>query len=182
MTNETNLNKLDVTLNLAKPEGIELAQRLVETSDVLVENFRPGVMDRLGLGYEALSKIKPDLIMLSISMAGGTGPEAHYTGYAPIFSALGGVGHLTGYADGPATEIRFPVDVMVGTTAALAIIAALLHRRETGAGQHIDLSAREAASCLIGDSILDYTMNGHGSPQLLSLHRRGQVDLHRCQD
>jgi benzylsuccinate CoA-transferase BbsF subunit len=159
MTNETNLNKLDATLNLSDSRGIDLARRLVEISDVLVENFRPGVMDRLGLGYETLKETKPDLVMLSISMAGGTGPEAHYTGYAPIFSALGGVGHLTGYPDGPATEIRFPVDVMVGTTAAFAILAALVHRQETGEGQYIDLSAREAASCLVGDSILDYSMN-----------------------
>jgi benzylsuccinate CoA-transferase BbsF subunit len=170
MTNETNLNKLDVTLNLANHEAIELAKRLVEISDVVVENFRPGVMDRLGLGYKSLAEIKPDLVMLSISMAGGTGPEAHYTGYAPIFSALGGVGHLTGYSDGPATEIRFPVDVMVGTTAAFAILSALVHRQETGEGQHIDLSAREAASCLIGDYVMDYTMNGR-SPS-----REGNLD------
>ena len=161
MTNETNLNKMDVTLNLSHPEGVTLARRLVEISDVLVENFRPGVMNRMGLGYETLKEIRPDLVMLSISMAGGTGPEAHYTGYAPIFSALGGVGHLTGYPDSSATEIRFPVDVMVGITAAFAIIAALIHRQQTGEGQHIDLSAREAASCLIGDSIMDYTMNKH---------------------
>jgi benzylsuccinate CoA-transferase BbsF subunit len=160
MTNETNLNKLDVTLNLSHPEGVLLARRLVAISDVLVENFRPGVMDRIGLGYQALKEMKSDLVMLSVSMAGGNGPEAHYTGYAPIFSALGGVGHLTGYPDGPATEIRFPVDVMVGTTAAFAILAALIHRQQTGEGQHIDLSAREAASCLISDSIMDYTMNG----------------------
>ncbi|UCC59377.1 MAG: CoA transferase, partial [Dehalococcoidia bacterium] len=94
MTNETNLNKLDVTLNLSHPEGVQLARRLVAISDVLVENFRPGVMDRIGLGYQALKEMKSDLVMLSISMAGGTGREAHYTGYAPIFSALGGVGHL----------------------------------------------------------------------------------------
>ena len=178
MTNETNLNKLDVTLNLSNPKGITLAKRLVEISDVLVENFRPGVMDRLGLGYETLKEIKPDLIMCSISMAGGTGPEAHYTGYAPIFSALGGVGHLTGYPDGPATEIRFPVDVMVGTTAAFAILAALMHRHQSGEGQYIDLSAREAATCLIGDSIMDYTMNGHN--QSRDANRDEVMAPHNC--
>lgn len=160
MTNENNVNKLDVTLNLSSPKAVELAKRLVGITDVLVENFRPGVMERMGLGYNALTQIKPDLIMLSISMGGNTGPEALYTGYAPIFAALGGLGHLTGYPDGPATEIRFPVDIMVGTTAAFVIVAALLHRQRTGEGQYIDLSAREAVSCLIGDSIVDYTMNG----------------------
>ena len=178
MTNETNLNKLDVTLNLSNPKGITLAKRLVEISDVLVENFRPGVMDRLGLGYETLNEIKPDLIMCSISMAGGTGPEAHYTGYAPIFSALGGVGHLTGYPDGPATEIRFPVDVMVGTTATFAILAALIHRHQSGEGQYIDLSAREAASCLIGDSIMDYTINGYN--QSRDANRDEVMAPHNC--
>jgi len=178
MTNETNLNKLDVTLNLGNPEGIRLAKRLVKISDVLVENFRPGVMDRMGLGYETLKETKPDLIMLSISMAGDTGPEAHYTGYAPIFSALGGVGHLTGYPDGPATEIRFPVDVMVGTTAAFATLAALIHRQQSGEGQYIDLSAREAASCLIGDSIIDYTMNGRN--QSREANRDEIMAPHNC--
>jgi benzylsuccinate CoA-transferase BbsF subunit len=178
MTNETNLNKLDVTLNLSNPKGIALAKQLVGISDVLVENFRPGVMDKLGLGYKTLREIKPDLIMCSISMAGGTGPEAHYTGYAPIFSALGGMGHLTGYSDGPATEIRFPVDVMVGTTATFAILAALIHRHQGREGQYIDLSAREAASCLIGDSIMDYAMNGHN--QSRSANRDEFMAPHNC--
>jgi benzylsuccinate CoA-transferase BbsF subunit len=157
--NDLNLNKRSVCLNLAKPEGVALAKRLVAHCDVLVENFRPGVMQRLGLDYTTLSRINPGLIMASASANGSTGPESAYGGYAGIFNALSGVGHLTGYADGPPTEMRISMDLRVGMTLAFAILAALFARRRTGTGQHIDLSAREAITCLIGHTLLSYTMN-----------------------
>ena len=155
-----NSNKLGVTLDLTHPEAIELAKCLVATSDVVVESFSPGVMDKFGLGYQVLRAINPSLIMLSCSAAGATGPESHSLGLAPLFSAMGGLGHMTGYTDGPPSEIRFTVDMMVALTNAVALLAALNHRQQTGQGQHIDLSSKEAMTCLIGDSILDYTMNG----------------------
>ena len=155
-----NSNKLGVTLDLTHPEAIELAKRLVATSDVVVESFSPGVMDNFGLGYQELRAINPSLIMLSCSAAGATGPESHSLGLAPLFSAMGGLGHMTGYIDGPPSEIRFTIDMMVALTNAVALLAALNHRQQTGQGQHIDLSSREAMTCLIGDSLLDYTMNG----------------------
>ena len=155
-----NSNKLGVTLDLTHPEAIELAKRLVATSDVVVESFSPGVMDKFGLGYQELRAINPSLIMLSCSAAGATGPESHSLGLAPLFSAMGGLGHMTGYTDGPPSEIRFTIDMMVALTNAVALLAALNHRQQTGQGQHIDLSSREAMTCLIGDSLLDYTMNG----------------------
>ena len=88
-------------MNLKEPRALELAYDLVRISDVVLENFRPGVMDRLGLGYPQLREIKPDIIMVSLSSNGQTGPEARYAGYAPMFAALGGLGYLTGYPDGP---------------------------------------------------------------------------------
>ena len=87
---QVNAGKRSVTLNLKEPRALELAYDLVRISDVVLENFRPGVMDRLGLGYPQLREIKPDLIMVSLSSNGQTGPEARYAGYAPMFAALGG--------------------------------------------------------------------------------------------
>jgi benzylsuccinate CoA-transferase BbsF subunit len=161
---DLNLNKRSVALNLTTPEAITLLKRLVLHCDVVVENFRPGVMQRLGLDYETLQSINPRIIMASSSANGSTGPESAYAGYAGVFNALSGVGHLTGYADGPPTEMRISMDLRVGMTLAFAILAALYARRRTGSGQHIDLAAREAIGCLIGHTFLHYTMNGE-SPQ-----------------
>ncbi|WP_199183785.1 CoA transferase [Novosphingobium sp. HII-3] len=94
-------NKLSVRMNLKKPEGVALARRLVAASDVAAESFRPGVMARLGLGYDALKSVREDIVLLSISSSGQSGPDAHFAGYAPLFGAWGGLGELTGYADGP---------------------------------------------------------------------------------
>ncbi len=155
-----NSNKLSVTLDLTRPEAVELAKRLVGVSDVVVESFSPGIMKRFGLDYDVLRAVNPSLVMLSCSAAGQSGPEAQSLGLAPLFSAMGGLGHMTGYVDGPPSEIRFTIDMMVALANAVALLAALNHRRETGVGQHIDMSSREAMSCLIGDSLMDFTMNG----------------------
>ena len=157
---QLNLNKLGVTLNLSTGKGIELAKRIVGLSDVVIENFRPGVIEKLGLGYGALRKVKPDIVMLSISARGQKGPERHYVGYAPNFGALGGLSYLTGYEGGEPSTLVGSLDLRVGTWAVFAVMGALVHRKRTGQGQYIDLSASEAVSCLITDSIMEYTMNG----------------------
>lgn len=158
--NELNLNKLSVTLNLTHPKAAELARQLAGASDVVMENMRPGVMERLGLSYPALRRINPTIIMLSSSACGSTGPERSYMSYAPIQSALGGVTHITGYTDGPPAVVRAPSDYMRGNWDAFAILAALHYRQMTGRGQFIDLSSREALSCLVGHTFMDYIMNG----------------------
>src|SRR5690606_25775812 len=117
-------------------------------------SFRPGVMDRLGLGYEALRAVKPDLVMLSVSPSGQSGPDSHYAGYAPLFGAWGGLGELTGCEDGPPIEIRHVMDHTVGMNAAVALMAALHRRRGTGVGTHVDVAAREVAASLVGDALL----------------------------
>ncbi|TAK99215.1 MAG: CoA transferase [Rhodospirillaceae bacterium] len=147
-------NKLSVRINLKHAEGIALAKRLVAISDVAAESFRPRVLARLGLGYEDLRAVKADIIVLSVSSSGQTGPDSHFAGYAPLFGAWGGLGLLTGYADGPPVEIRHVMDHSVGLNAATALVAALHHRRATGQGQHVDVSAREVASSLIGEALL----------------------------
>lgn len=147
-------NKLSVRLNLKKPEGIALARRIVGISDVAAESFRPGVMERLGLGYEALKQAKPDIVFLSISSCGQDGPDSHFAGYAPLFGAWGGLGELTGYEDGPPVEIRHVMDHTVGLHASVALMAALHKRRVTGESVRVDIAAREVASALVGDALL----------------------------
>jgi len=158
--NDINLNKLSLCLNLTEPRAVEIAKRLVKVSDVVTQNMRPGVMERLGLGYEALKQVRPDVIMLSSSAVGSAGPEQSYVGYAPTFAALSGLAYVSGHSDGPPSTLTGAIDTRVGTTAAFAVLAALNYRRRTGKGQHIDLSSAEAIACLAGDVFMDYTMNG----------------------
>jgi len=158
--NDLNLNKLSLTLDLRKTPARDLLRRLVNVSDVLAQNMRPGVMDRLGLGYDELARGKPDLIMLSQSAVGSTGPERAYAGYAPTFSSLAGIAELTGYPDRPPMPLGGSVDLRVGTAGALAVIAALYRRRRTGEGQHIDLSSTDVISSMMGEAFLEHSMNG----------------------
>lgn len=176
--NEANYNKLSVSLNLVEPKAIDVAKKLIKISDVVVEGFKPGVMERLGLGYEVIKQIKPHIIMLSTSTSGQGGPEASYMGYAPVFGAISGLSNMTGYPDEPPSEIRGTNDWISAHTAAFAVMAALIHHQRTGEGQHVDLSSREVLLCLLGDSIMDYTMNG----QIQSRHgnRNGVMAPHNC--
>jgi benzylsuccinate CoA-transferase BbsF subunit len=157
--NNANLNKKSVTLDLSRPEGTELARRIVALSDLTIENMRPGVMDKLGLGYKDLVKVKPDIIMLSASGFGSSGPYREYAGYAPIFAAFGGLAYLTGYEDGEPNTMSGVMDLRVGTVSAFALLAALIHRQKTGEGQYIDLSSSECISALVGPQLMEYTMN-----------------------
>ena len=158
--NSINLNKLSVKLNLKQPKGVELAKKIVQISDVATQNMRPGAMDNIGLGYEALKEVKPDIIMLSSSSFGAEGPLRRYGGYAPSFAAYSGLTHLTGYSDGPPNPMTGSTDLMSATTSAFAILAALNHRQNTGQGQLIDLSSVESLAVFTGNALMDYTMNG----------------------
>lgn len=151
---QVSANKLSVRLNLKQPEAISLAKRLVSVSDVAAESFRPGVMKRLGLDFEALKEARPDIVLLSLSSCGQDGPDSHFAGYAPLFGAWGGLGWMSGYSDGPPMEMRHVMDHAAGTHAALALLAALHQKRRTGRAQHVDLAAREVASAMIGDALI----------------------------
>jgi crotonobetainyl-CoA:carnitine CoA-transferase CaiB-like acyl-CoA transferase len=151
---QVSANKLSVRLNLKAPEGVALAKRLVTVSDVAAESFRPGVMKRLGLGFEALREAKPDVVMLSLSSSGQSGPDSHFAGYAPLFGAWGGLGWMSGYPDGPPVEMRHVMDHSAGVHAAMALVAALHQRRRTGRAQHVDVAAREVASAMLGDALV----------------------------
>ncbi len=163
-------NKLSVRLNLKKPEAIALAKRIVGISDVAAESFRPGVMKRLGLDFGALREVRPDIVLLSLSSCGQTGPDTHFAGYAPLFGAWGGLGWMSGYGDGPPIEMRHVMDHAAGLHAACAVVAAMHQRRRTGQAQHIDLAAREVASAMIGDALVQ-------ASQGIAPARMGNQDL-----
>lgn len=181
--NQYNQGKRSLTLNFKKPEALELAKKLIAKSDIVMENFAAGVMDKMGLGYDMLRKIKPDIIMISLSGYGATGPEKGYVSYGPPQVALGGMASLTGYQDWPPMQAGFSYgDPNGGVHGAFAVLCALLHRAKTGKGQYIDLSQWEAGVMLIPEGIMDYTMNGTQPP------RMGSRDAHlaphgvfRCQ-
>jgi crotonobetainyl-CoA:carnitine CoA-transferase CaiB-like acyl-CoA transferase len=148
-------------LNYAKPGALDVARRLVETSDVVTNNFAAGVMEKLGLGYENLRKLKPDLIMISLSGYGDTGPYREYVAYGPAQVPLSGLSSLTGYKGWPPMQAGFSyADPNAGVHGAFAILAALYHRKKTGEGQYIDMSQWECAMGLLPEGILEYTMNG----------------------
>jgi crotonobetainyl-CoA:carnitine CoA-transferase CaiB-like acyl-CoA transferase len=159
--NQWNQGKKSVVLNLASPQGVELARRVAVKCDVVVENFATGVMDRLGLGYERLRELRPDIIMASISGYGHTGPQASYMGYGPAIVPLSGLASLNGYVGGPPEEVGISYgDPTGGITAAVGILAALVARRRTGKGQHIDVSLWEATAALVAEGWMEFVMNG----------------------
>ncbi len=158
--NNINRNKLGVTLNLADPRGAELAKRLVATADVVIENFSAGVMDRLGLGYEALKKVKPDIIMVSMPGFGQTGPYKTYASYGPTLHAVAGMTYLTAFPDHEPAGFGYSYsDYTGGWPAQYCILAALHRRRKTGKGLFIDVSQMEALCALYGAAMLDYSVN-----------------------
>jgi benzylsuccinate CoA-transferase BbsF subunit len=166
-------NKLSVRMNLKHPDGVALAKQLVTVADVAAESFRAGVMQRLGLGYDVLKSVKPDIVMVSVSSSGQTGPESHFAGYAPLFGAWGGLGYLSGHADGPPVEMRHVMDHSVGMNAALATLAALHQRRRTGRGCHVDIAAREVASSTVGEALLAASAG-------VQINRMGNGDFRRA--
>src|SRR5271154_3946015 len=160
--NQYNQGKRSLTLNYAKPGALEVAHRLVEASDGVTNNFAAGVMEKLGLGYEALRKVKPDLIMISPSGYGDTGPFHEYVAYGPAQVPLSGLSSLTGYKGWPPMHAGFSyADPNGGVHGAFAVLGALYHRAKTGEGQYIDMSQWECAMDLLAEGTLEYTMNGH---------------------
>jgi len=154
-----NVNKYGITLNLNNPRGVEIFKKLVKISDVVAENFSPRTMQNFGLDYEVLKGIKPDIIMVSMSGFGNTGPEQDYVAYVPVMEAAG-LTSITGFPDmmPMATGTGYG-DWLLGMSGAAAVLAALLYRRRTGKGQHINVSGREAVITHIGEAVMDYTMN-----------------------
>jgi crotonobetainyl-CoA:carnitine CoA-transferase CaiB-like acyl-CoA transferase len=153
-------NKSSVTLDLNVPEHLEACKAIIREADVVVENSRPGVMAKLGLGYEVLKQTNPRLIYLSMSAFGATGPESGYAGYGGSIEAISGLQSLTGYSpDGAMLRIK-EIDVVNGVFGICAILAALVQRDVTGCGEWIDLSERETTAWLIGEFYARYSATG----------------------
>lgn len=159
--NQFNQGKRSITLNRKAPQAIEVAERLVKWSDVVVSNFAAGVMDRLGLGYERLRQLKPDLIVASLTGYGESGPLKDYVAYGPAQVPLSGLSSLTGYAGWPPMHVGLSyADPNAGAHAAFAILAALWHREKTGEGQYIEMSQWECAIQTVAEGLMEYQMTG----------------------
>lgn len=155
-----NRNKLSVAINMDEPRGIALARRLAAKSDIVIDNFSARVMRTWGMDYQSLLAIKPDIICISMSGLGHTGPRANYVSFGPTLQALTGFTLLMADENGPAGYGYSYADMAGGYTGALAALLALWHRRRTGQGQFIDLSQFESLISVIGPSLLDIAVNG----------------------
>ncbi len=173
MINERNRSKRGLTLDLVHPRGREIFMRLVTVSDVVSQNYSRRVMPSLGLDYETLAAVNPQLIMVSILSQGLEGPESDYVSYGQNLEQLGGISYLSGYPDDKNSSVGFALpDPLAGVTAALALLAALRHRELTGLGAHIDFSQREVASLVVGDALVEFSLTGK-LPQRLGNHEPG---------
>ena len=196
--NNHNVEKLGVTLNLRTDTGKRLLRELVAVSDVVTENFAPGVLARLGFPYEELRAVKDDIVYVSNSGFGHTGPYREFKTWGPLAQACCGLAFGTGLADQHAAGIGYSyMDHHGANVMAIAIMAGLLHRHRTGEGQWIDVSCVEAGAMLNGPALLDYTRQRptaaatglarqqsereppDGSARDLPLGRRGQLGCHR---
>jgi crotonobetainyl-CoA:carnitine CoA-transferase CaiB-like acyl-CoA transferase len=156
-----NDSKYSVTVDLKKPEGVTLARRMAQWCDLVVENMRPGVMERLGLGFHDLAKLNPRLVMLSTCNMGQTGPRADQPGFGSQLSALAGMCGLTGAADGPPMLLYGPyIDYIASTLGASAALAAVIRSRRTGKGAFIDVSQYECGLTFMGAALADFFANG----------------------
>ena len=159
--NYFNDGKRSVALNLKTERGLGLARRLIEHADVVIENFTPGTMRRLGLDYSTLVESNPCLVMLSTCNQGQTGPRAAQPGFGSQLTSLSGFTHLLGEPDRSPALLYGPyIDYIAVGYGTIAVLAALLHRRRTGRGVHIDLSQYEAGLQFLAPAILDYFVNG----------------------
>ncbi len=161
MFHNVNRGKLSVTLNTNHPEAVDLARRLVAHSDVVLENFSPGVMERLGLGYRELKGIKEDIVMVSISSHGQTGPLRDLRAYAPSIGAMAGLDSTLGYeGERPLGLKHAYADISGALHAVFATVAALHQRRKTGRGQYVDLSMLRATVATMGAGLMEYEATG----------------------
>ncbi len=157
---EQNRNKLGITLDLARPEGLAILKNLIAVADVFAENFTPRVIKNFGLEYSDLRQIKPDIIMVSSTGYGYTGPWANFGATGPATEGASGLAYTTGYNGGPPVMAEIPyVDYTAGEHTVFAVMTALMHRLRTGEGQFIDVSQAQAASSTIPEALLDYSAN-----------------------
>jgi len=178
-----NGNKRSLTLDLQKPEAIGIIKRLVAEADVVMENFRPKVMDRLGIGYEALSVINPRIIYASVSGFGHTGPDSGEAGYDGRIQAMSGIMAMTGHPGQDPLRAGFAIcDLLSGMTAAYGVASALFQRTHTGRGQKVDVSMLDATLAFLGGQVADWTVGGHQQKQYgnQAVSRRATANLFKA--
>ena len=179
--NMINTGKMSVAVNLSVPGAVELAKRFAAWADVAIDNFAGGVMDRLGIGYEELRKVNPDIIMLSSCMMGQTGPHAWLGGLGTNMAAMGGINHMMGWPDREPQPVGPYTDFIAPNFNALAILAALDYRRRTGRGQYIDMSQYENTLQMMAPLLLDYQANKRvASREGNRLDRAAPHGTYRC--
>jgi crotonobetainyl-CoA:carnitine CoA-transferase CaiB-like acyl-CoA transferase len=177
-------DKLSVAINMAHPKGLELARRLAQTSDIVMDNFSARVMRSWEMDYASLAKIKPDIICISMSGLGHTGPLSSYVSYGPTLQALAGYTQMMADPSGEPVGYGYSyADMAGGYTGALAALIALWNRRRTGRGQFVDLSQFEAVASVVGPSMLDIAVNGREQQLPLYNSQEGPAAPHgvyRC--
>ena len=156
-----NRSKLGCTLNLKTSEGKEIFKELVKKADIIIENYRPGTMEKLGLGYDELKKVNPAIIYGAVSGFGHTGPLSKRAGYDIIGQAMGGLMSTTGWPGGPATRSGTPLgDVLGGLNLAIGILAALVNREKTGLGEKVDVALVDSVASAMENITMIYQATG----------------------
>lgn len=181
--NSVNRGKLGVTLDLGRPRGVELLHRLAAVSDVLVENFSPGVMKRLGIDWSRLSALNPRLVMVSMPAFGAEGPDSNSRGYGMSIEAMAGVTGQMAYHDGgpPYMMSNALGDPTSGLHGTLAVLAALRERERTGRGQHVEVAEVETVTAFMTGAMLEYQFSGAVPPPLGNRSRNAAPHgIYRC--
>ncbi|MFO7962765.1 MAG: CoA transferase [Desulfobacterales bacterium] len=177
----TNRNKLGITLNLTTHKGVELAKEIIKFSDGIMENYSAGVMEEFGLGYESVKAVKPDIVYVSLSPLGMSGPIKDYLMYGRPQVYLSGQGHISGRPDGPPQSPVSWGDPVAGNHGTFAMLSALLYKMRTGKGQFIEMSQLEGMIGLIPEAILDYTLNGKVQTRRGNRHEfKAPHNAYRC--
>ena len=160
--NDSNTSKLSITVDINKPAGMDIVRRLIGLCDVVTNNFTSTRMDRWGLGYDDLIKIKPDIIMVTMGVMGKGGPHSNYGGYGSHINAGSGLNSITGFPNREpvGTGALYPDFASNPYHLLMAVLAALWHRNRTGEGQFVDIAQYESTIALLGTSILEYTALG----------------------
>ena len=175
-----NANKRSLALDLTKPGAVEIVKRLARNADVVWENFRPGVMERLGLDYDTLRAINPGLIYCAVSGFGQNGPERGTAAFDGKLQAMSGIMSVTGHEDKGPTRAGFALcDTIGGMTAAFAVASALFQRSRTGAGQFVDVAMLDAALSFLSPQVAEHTVTGHEHRQFGNLSTTGKVTGNR---
>lgn len=181
--NLVNTSKMSCTLNLRDPEGVDLAKQIIAVSDVVMENYSSGTMDRMGLGYDDVRPLRPDVVYLSLGAFGRTGPMKDLVGFHSVINLFSGLASVTGHK-GSHPRIMgglFP-DAFSGCYCILAMLEALYHRANTGEGQHIEVAMTEVLATLLPEAVMEYTLDG-AEPERVGNRHQYKVphNVFRCQ-